>query len=209
MDDLQDKEEKVATGADDLTSSFHNGLSSLQNYTHESFDKISNGYAGPALSFAEESFAKKPIVTVFLILLSIFSCIPIITFIVFSCLAVLVFAVTALISTIVVSVLTLLFFVSILLLTIGLMALFAAGITVALVASFLAVRLVLLIRQDGFKGLSTFINDVQGYITSAIPKRPFGTSPSNDGTSASSEERHEPKKHDGDSEVKIARETHQ
>ncbi|KAF5309099.1 hypothetical protein D9611_008545 [Ephemerocybe angulata] len=156
---------------DELSSKFISSTS-RQGFT-ERFEYVAKNFLLPALAYAEASFERKPILTLFTGIFFILGAIPFFTYAIVCGTALAGYCFVALASLLVASLATLIPLSTILLAVLAGAGLASAFVTAMLVSAFLFIRLAILVRQDGKDGAAEWLSDVKEYITGVFATLPY------------------------------------
>ncbi|KAJ3534703.1 hypothetical protein NMY22_g6807 [Coprinellus aureogranulatus] len=162
---------------EELSTNFISSASSVQELSGR-FEYVLKSYILPAFAYAEASFERKPIATVFALVFLALSVVPFLTYAVTCCAAISTYLFLALLTVLTVSIGTLLTLTTILLSVLFGIAIATTFITATIVSSYLVLRLAIFVRQEGLvAGAAIWVSDIQNYVLGFVSSPP-SSSPS-------------------------------
>ncbi|TEB32675.1 hypothetical protein FA13DRAFT_1790398 [Coprinellus micaceus] len=153
---------------EDLSTNFITSASSVDELS-ERFEYVLQSYILPAFAYAEASFERKPILTVFTLVFLTLSLVPFLTFATVCCAALSTYLVVGLLSVLIISAGTILTLSTILLSVLFGTGIAATFITTTIVSAYLVLRLTVHVRQDGFAGAAAWFYDIRNYVLGSLP----------------------------------------
>ncbi|KAF8167772.1 hypothetical protein B0H34DRAFT_682980 [Crassisporium funariophilum] len=159
-------------GKDDLASYFDKSASLVQEYT----SRFEHDYARPALHNSQAFYNERPITATFLAIFSALSIFPTLSFLGIALFTITTFTIIALGAAFVASSVVVLGLLGVLTAILAAAFFTSAFLTVMAVSSYLFIRLVVMVRQEGSSGVSGWVGEIKDYLVStAEGARPRGS----------------------------------